>query len=458
MNMQDMYGCDITTASKHAHRSWNKTLKGFLSHAGATGSDLTQTIKSDPGFALAYAAKGLFSLLLGRRELDASIRSAYQDALACDAENPVTFRERQYIRALGSWIAGKPSRAIYEMECILSQYPHDPLAMKMSHAIRFMLGDIVGMRNSLENVSHVYRGHEAEGYFLGCHAFALEETGDYAFAEKRGRRALELAGDDAWGLHAVAHVFDMTGRASEGLAWIDGKQNAWKHCNNFRFHVWWHIALMYLDLGNYDKVLELYDEYIRKEKTDDYRDISNATSVLLRLEFEGIEVGDRWQELAEISSGRTQDNCVAFADLHYMMALCNSADADSATRLLSNMQACQDVHQSSEFSFAIRHPGLLVAQGLEAFRDQDFSRAYQCLAKARSDLQAIGGSHAQRDIFERLSIESGLRAGMTKQVKILLQNRDLARGHQDGYSHSRWTILETLNHGSGNIIALQGVA
>ena len=53
---------------------------------------------------------------------------------------------------------------------------------------------------------------------------------------------------------------------------------------------------MHLDLGNYDKVLELYDEDIRKDKTDDYRDISNATSVLLRLEFDGVDVGTRGDE------------------------------------------------------------------------------------------------------------------------------------------------------------------
>jgi hypothetical protein len=51
---------------------------------------------------------------------------------------------------------------------------------------------------------------------------------------------------------------------------------------------------MLLDLGRYDAVLDLYDTEIRAERTDDYRDISNATSLLMRLELDGIEVGDRW--------------------------------------------------------------------------------------------------------------------------------------------------------------------
>ncbi|MFB2351867.1 hypothetical protein, partial [Priestia megaterium] len=74
-----------------------------------------------------------------------------------------------------------------------------------------------GMRRSIETVLPSYGAdHPALGYALGCHAFALEETGDYTRAEREGRRAVSLAADDAWGLHAVAHVFDMTGRAAEG--------------------------------------------------------------------------------------------------------------------------------------------------------------------------------------------------------------------------------------------------
>jgi len=199
----------------------------------------------------------------------------------------------------------------------------------------------------------------------------------------------------------------MTGRAKEGLEWIDGKEAAWQHCNNFRYHVWWHIALMHLDLCNYDKVLELYDENIRKDKTDDYRDISNATSVLLRLEFEDVDVGDRWQELSS------------------------------------------EKRHHHDLARIIHEPGVLAATGLEAFRDENFTIAYDCLTKARPTLQAIGGSHAQRDVFERLAIESALRGGLITQATHLLHERDLHRGHKDGYSDSRWRALKFNSYGGG---------
>lgn len=443
MLKQDIYGCDTTIENNDALDAWNETVKGFLSHAATTGPALTKTLELEPQFALAHSCKGLFSLLLGRRELDKTASDALEFAKNSDLENPVSTRERHYISALEAWIDGKPTRSIHEMEQVLRNWPHDALAMKLSHAIRFMLGDLKGMRTSLEDIMHVYAGHKAEGYLEGCYAFTLEEAGEYTLAEKRGRRALELAPDDSWGLHAVSHVFDMTGRAKEGLEWISDKQDAWAHCNNFRYHVWWHIALMHLDLGHYDTVLELYDENIRKDKTDDYRDISNATSVLLRLEFEGVATGNRWEELAELSANRTNDNCVAFADLHYMMALCGADAKESSAKLLANMASCAETRHHNEFSKAIKHPGVLAATGLEAYRDHDFATAYECLSKARPTLQDIGGSHAQRDIFERLGIEAAVRAGLTLEAKRLLHERDLHRGHKDQYSLSRWALIET---------------
>jgi hypothetical protein len=81
------------------------------------------------------------------------------------------------------------------------------------------------------------------------------------------------------------------GPGARGLDWLTGREASWAHCNNFRFHVWWHRALMHLDLGEHDAALALYDADIRAEKTDDYRDISNAASLLARLELEGVDVG-----------------------------------------------------------------------------------------------------------------------------------------------------------------------
>ena len=129
-------------------------------------------------------------------------------ARACPDQLP---REQIYVAALEACVAGYTHAGLRSLEHILRVTPQDALAMKLSHAWRFVLGDSLGMRASLERVAEAYTpDHMAHGYFQGCMAFALEETGEYASARTTGLRGLEAAPDDAWGLHAVAHVHDMT--------------------------------------------------------------------------------------------------------------------------------------------------------------------------------------------------------------------------------------------------------
>lgn len=350
---------------------WNRTILGILSHAASTGSDLNRVLQVVPDFALGQAIRGLSCLMMGRAEMVAVAHEAYAAALTAA---PATMREIAFVHALGDWLAGRPSHAAARLQIALDHNPRDALAMKMVQGIHFIMGRPQAMRASAEGVMDAWRDHPAHGYLLGCHAFALEETGEYARAEATGRTGVDLAPDDAWGLHAVAHVYDMTARAADGLAWLKGREGAWAHCNNFRFHVWWHRALMHLDLGQYDAALAHYDADIRAEKTDDYRDISNAASLLARLELEGVNVGTRWDELADLSQGRAADGCLAFADLHYMLALCGGARDQAATALIARMQSTKaSAHEAHR---VIAHPGLHIAQGLQAFTAGEYAQAF----------------------------------------------------------------------------------
>jgi tetratricopeptide (TPR) repeat protein len=419
---------------------WNRVILGILSHAASTGPDLNRVLSAAPDFALGQAIRGVSCLLLGRAEMVAIARDAYAAALT---GAPATMREIAFVHALGDWLEGRPTRAAARIEVVLSLNPRDALAMKMIQAIHFVMGRPKAMRASVEGVIGAWSDHPARGYILGCHAFTLEETGEFALAERTGRKGVELAPDDAWGLHAVAHVFDTTGRAKDGLDWLTGREASWAHCNNFRFHVWWHRALMHLDLGQYDTALALYDADIRAEKTDDYRDISNGASLLARLELEGVNVGNRWEELANLSEIRASDGCLAFADLHYMLALCGGERDRAAAGLIARMQSTRPA--GNEAQRIIAHPGLHVAQGLQAFAAGEYSVAWMHLRAGRSDLQQIGGSHAQRDVFDRITIEAALRGGYTDAACALLQDRMERRGGSvDGYTAARLSLIDAV--------------
>ncbi|MCK0166736.1 tetratricopeptide repeat protein [Jannaschia sp. S6380] len=440
MTRHDHLEQPVSLTDPAAIAEWDATVRAFLAHGAATPVHLGRLLDLAPDHAASHALRGLFYVLLGRRELMAEARGALATARTrLDGANA---RERHFVDALGHVLDGRFRDGIAAFEAILRDAPTDTLAMKMSHALRFVIGDGTGMRASVEAVLPRYDIHHAgRGYLLGCHAFALEETGEYAAAALRGRAALTLAPDDAWGLHAVAHVHDMTADAAGGLAWLTGHEAAWTHCNNFRFHVWWHKALMLLDLGRLDEALALYDSHVRADRTDDYRDISNATSLLSRLELEGVDVGTRWEELADLSEARTEDGCLIFADLHYLLALTNDGRPEATTRLIARMAADAD-RRGNDVERCMAAPGLDAAHGLEAFGNGDYGRAFAALARARPHMQAAGGSHAQRDVFERLTIDAGLRAGRLAETEAILADRTARRGgHEDGYAAVRRRIL-----------------
>lgn len=438
----DLCGCMVTMPDGAALDAWNASVRGFLAHGAATADRLAETIRDAPDFALAQATRGLFCLLLGRAELVETARDALAAAREAALRDPPTEREAAYLDALADWLDGRPSAAIQRLEASLARHPRDALAMKLVHSIQFMLGRPAAMRCSIECLLPAWEGHPALGYLHGCHAFTLEETGAYPQAETAGALALALAPDDAWGLHAVAHVHDMTARARAGLAWLTPRRQAWSHCNNFRFHVWWHMALMHLDLGEGDAALALYDAEIRHDRTDDYRDIANATSLLSRLEIEGVDVGHRWDELADLAERRSGDGCLVFADLHYLLALIGG-DRDAAVATLMGRMGDDAVRSAAEMDAVALHPGLAAAAGLAALGQGDYETAYARLSAARPDLISIGGSHAQRDIFERLTIEAALRAGRFTAADRLLAERTRRRGAEDGYTARRRALLRT---------------
>jgi hypothetical protein len=433
---------DVDLASDAALADWNGMILAFLSHGMATPARLAAVLDREPDFAMGHAARGMFSLLMGRRELVDTARTARIAAEAALAQGWAPARARGWCAALAGWLDCGPSAAIAELENVIAAEPRDTLTVKLCHAIRFILGDSAGMRLSLERVLDAHgEDHPCRGYLLGCHAFALEETGDYAAAERTGLRGLDAAPDDAWGLHAVAHVYDMTGQSAGGIALIDRHDGAWMHCNNFRYHVWWHQALMHLDQGDTGQVLMLYDRKIRVDRTDDYRDIANATSLLARLELEGVNVGDRWAELADLAEGRSDDGCLVFADLHYMLALIGDRREGAAARLMSRMK--RDAGPEGEVARIVADPGVAAAAGLAAFGEGDYGRAFSLLRAARPRMQSIGGSHAQRDVYERITVDAGIRAGhFDAAATILAERRARRAGVEDAFAAARFAAID----------------
>lgn len=444
MRQYDLFGLELSTNQPKAVNSWNKAVLAFLAHASDTPFHLDNALDKSDFFPMVHLAKGYFGMLMGRRELVRGSTEEYLLAKRQFQDFNITERENFYLQGLEYLISGKFTNTVKQLNNLLERFPEDGFAAKLIHSIQFILGDSMGMRTTLESIIGSYtEDNPSRGYIHGCYAFALEETGEYERAESNGKKAVEITSNDAWGLHAVAHVYDMTARDDEGIQWLQSRSDSWEHCNNFRYHCWWHLALLYLDRGEFERVLELYDNEVRIDKTDDYRDIANGASLLTRLELEGVDVGSRWEELADFSENRTDDNCIIFADVHYSLSLL----ADNRTSAVEKLNTqLSDLAKGNNIDMAgiAKDVGLPIINGLKSFYDRNYNRSFRELVKVGPKVQKIGGSHAQRDVFDRLTIESAIHSGHANVALDLLKDRYKKRGGWDGYGKKRTALVEKM--------------
>ena len=148
VTLTDICACPVSLDSAAALPEWNGMILGLLSHGTQTPDHLGRLMEAQPTFAMGHAARGLFCLMTGRAEVRRTARDALGTARSYAAEQSITARETAWIDALDHWLHARPSAAIAAIEGSLRQWPQDTLSGKLSHGIRFMIGDSHGMRRS----------------------------------------------------------------------------------------------------------------------------------------------------------------------------------------------------------------------------------------------------------------------------------------------------------------------
>lgn len=228
---------------------------------------------------------------------------------------------------------------------------------------------------------------------LGMLAFAHDQTGDPVAGERTARAAIEIA-PDPWAHHAVAHAMDVGGRYDEGRRWMRQHADAWSNCTSFLYtHNWWHAALFHLALGDRDGALALYHERVWAVRKDYVQDQVNAVSLLARLELAGVDVGDRWEDVAHYVRPRRSDAIDGFLDLHYAYALARVGDEGGVADLLDAQRL------ASRSGCGVRQTALRAAEAIIAFARRDWMTATQLLGTVTPELWRLGGSNVQRHLF-----------------------------------------------------------
>lgn len=424
--MYDERGLKLTSQNQSATLTFNKAVKSFLEYRVAAMSLAKEAAALDPDFCMAHCLRGYFFMVFGTLGVLDKAKAALAEAERTSLQ--ATSREAHHVRALRAWIEGDLLKANTTWEQILFDNPLDLLALRLHHFNSFWMGQTRALRAAPASVFASWNENmPGYGHLLGMLAFGFEENGEYAEAERYGRLAVETAPDDLWAIHSVAHVLEMQGRNAEGEKWLSRPLNSWEDRNPFKRHLWWHLALFLLDDRQYEKVLQLYDQAVLGEEDSKfYLDIQNAASLLVRLEFSGVNVGDRWNVLTDYARAHIDDHALVFTDIHCVMSLARSRAFKEARELVDSMRNYA-AERPRYVRSVINEIGLPLCNGIIAFEEGRYTDSIEQLLPIRHLTGPVGASHAQRDIFDQYLLEAALRGNVSHIALGLLQERRLLK-------------------------------
>ena len=421
----DRQGLPMSGATGASAARYDEAIAAFNLYRGDPLAPLDAAMAEAPGHVMAVIAKAALMALATEPAATAEAQKLYDRAKVMAMDE----RERSHMAVLGLLLRGDWVRAATAMDMHNARWPRDLLALQAGHLMDFFRGNARDLRDRVARAMPAWSpdmpGH---GVVMGMYAFGLEECADYGRAEEMGRAAIDADPRDAWAHHAVAHVMEMQGRAEDGIGWMVARQPHWADdANFFQVHNWWHRALYHLDLGQQQEALGLYDGPVRGKRSMVAIDMVDASALLWRLELSGVDVGGRWEELADAWEQHADGTLYPFNDWHAAMAYLGAGRRSKLEALRARMRMA--AMGDNEVAGWVGRIAMPLIDGFTAFRDGDWQKAVTLLHGVRFVAHQQGGSHAQRDIIDWTMTEAAIRGGMRELATGFANERLALKAH-----------------------------
>ena len=208
-------------------------------------------------------------------------------------------------------------------------------------------------------------------------------------------------GASGWA-HVEAHRLLDAGRPEEGHRVLGAWLTTYEGAGSDWIHLQWHMAVFEIATGRWASAFQRYAGQILPAVSagDAHTD---APSLLWRLSLAspgGVEIG--WEPVRDAAVEGLRGLSSPYVELHHLLALAGAGDGSSITRWRGTR--ARDASSLSD------HVLSRMAEGLDAFAAQDYSRAAVTLTAMAPQVSRLGGSRAQNELFEQISQEARWRA------------------------------------------------
>lgn len=413
---QDLLGNPVTSETPAVLAGIDTFVEGMLAYE-ARAANVIAVADAHPEAGLINAYAAILHLLAEMP--DASVKALPYLRKAQAIAPSVSGREASIINFVAAWLDDDLPKATAIGEAVLVDHPRDLLMLKLLHYHAFNQGRFADMLRLAQGGA---AANADVAYLHGMLAFAYEQCHLLEAAEASARRALALRPREPWAQHALAHVMLTQGRIAEGAEFLEGVRQGWVGLNSFMLtHLWWHLALFRLSQGYDATVLDIYDQHCWGVAKDYSQDQIGAVSLLARLELAGLSIGDRWRDLGAYLAARKADTLQPFLSLQYLYGLARAGrpEADELHAAIRDRAASAPAYARETWA----EIALPIADGLIAHARGDDERAVRQLTPVLPRLADIGGSHAQRDLFDLILLDAVIKSGRFARAQQLLELR-----------------------------------
>lgn len=389
----DFLGNSISATDPQAIDGINSFVSGYLGYNLKIARILSAADQTSDCLTNVYA--GLLWMLSETGDIPQ--QAQFYLARAAQTLEKALPREQLLFSLLDAWINNQQTLIIEHTDNILAQWPRDLITLKIRHYHDFIHGRFDDMLRTAQLCEDAASDIAA---LHGMMAFSYEQCHDLEAAEIAALHALKIDPREPWSQHALAHILLTKGQIDDGIQFLEANSNGWDELTSFMYtHLWWHLALFYLDKKRNDDALRVYDQHCWARERSFSQDQVGAVSLLVRLELSGVDVGERWVQLAEWLVPRKNDISQPFLTLQYLYGLLRARRPEGQF-LLDKIEALSP-HDTTNID-SWERVGKPLARGIFAYLQCDNETASDSFDTALPNIQSIGGSHAQRDLFAKI--------------------------------------------------------
>ncbi|MDE2378667.1 tetratricopeptide repeat protein [Bradyrhizobium sp.] len=420
MMHEDRYGLSISTTSDAAASAYREGVDLMLAGWPGAAEALERAATTDPDFALPHIARARLHSFYQQGDLARKKAAVARELVARRGDA----RERSHVEALALAVEGRLPEALAATMRHVETWPRDAMVLAMPLGA-FGLFAFSGMadhdrarQDLCERVAHHYG---EDWWFLTFHGWSLTENGSVARGRAITERGFDLRRANAHGAHAVLHAMFEDGSVEEADRLVDAWIPTYDRAGILHGHIRWHQALGALEHDDAARALAIYADVLQPavNAAPPLNVITDDAGLLWRLMAYGHPVPkELWTEADAAAQRLFPKSSLPFADVH--MALFAAA-THNREAIAARLAAVEQRLADGKLTTGPVVPAIFRA--MSAFADEDYAECVRELTPVLGEVVRIGGSHAQRELFEDTFIVALIRSGELSRARAMLDGR-----------------------------------